>query len=57
MRRSSAARSSKHVAATRLAAEADVGAEPVDQPGVAPAGVATPEADEVAQVHLDDGMA
>jgi hypothetical protein len=47
----------QHVTAARLATEPDVGAEPVDQPGVAPAGVTTPEADKVAQVQLDDGMA
>jgi hypothetical protein len=47
----------QHVTAARPAPEPDVGAEPVDQPGVAPAGVTAPEADKVAQVQLDDGMA
>jgi hypothetical protein len=47
----------EHMAATGLAPDADVGAEAVDEPRVAPAGVTAPEADEVAEVQLDDGMA
>lgn len=47
----------EHMAATGLAPDADVGAEAVDEPRVAPAGVTSPEADEVAEVQLDDGMA
>jgi|OpeIllAssembly_1097287.scaffolds.fasta_scaffold2654413_2 hypothetical protein len=47
----------EHVAATGRAPDADVGTEAVDKPPVASARVAAPEADEVAEVQLDDGMA
>ena len=47
----------QHVASTRLAAEPDIRPKAVDEPGVAPARVATPEADDVAEVQRDDGMA
>ena len=47
----------KDMAAAGLAPDADVGAEAVDEPRVAPAGVGATEADEVAEVQLDDGIA
>ena len=43
------------MAAAGLAAQADVGAEPIDQPGVAAAGVRTAEADDVAEEQAEDG--
>lgn len=45
------------MAAAGLAPDADVGAETIDEPRVAPAGVAAPESDEVAEVQRDDGIA
>ena len=47
----------QHVAVAGRAAEADVGAQPVDEPGVAAAGVASLEPDHVAQQQREHGMA
>ena len=54
-RRSSDAALEQDVAAAALAAQADVGAEPVDQPGVAAARVGAPEPDDVAEEQREDG--
>jgi hypothetical protein len=43
----------QQVAAARLAAEPDVGAEAVDQPRIAAAGMWAAEAQDIAQVQLD----
>ena len=50
MRRSRAAPLEEHVAPAGLAAEPDVGTEAVDEPRVAAARMAAPEAHDVAQV-------
>ena len=41
--------------AAALAAQPDVGAEPIDQPLAAAAGMGAPEPDDVAQEQLEDG--
>ena len=47
----------QHMPTTGLAAKADVGAEPVHEPGVAPAGMTSLQAQDVAQVELEHGFA
>ena len=46
----------EHVAAAGLAAQADVGAEAIDQPGVAAARVRASEPDDVAEEQREDGL-
>jgi len=43
------------VPAAGLTPEADVSAEPVDEPGVTTARMASTEADDIAQQQLEDG--
>ena len=54
-RRSSGAALEQDVAAAGLAAQADVGAEPVDEPGVPPHGCGAAEANDVAEEQHEDG--
>ena len=54
-RRSSAGRSQQDVPATALAAQPDVGAEPVDQPGVAAARVRAAQPHDVAEEQREHG--
>ena len=44
------------VAAAGLAAQADVGAEAIDQPGVAAARVGASEPDDIAEEQREDGL-
>jgi hypothetical protein len=45
------------VAPARFAADPDVGAEAVDEPRLPTARVTAPEADDVAEKQLEDGVA
>src|SRR5262249_40725105 len=47
----------QHVAPAAMAAQPDVGPEPVDEPLARTAGMRSPKADDVAEVHVEDGPA
>ena len=55
-RRSSVAALEQDVPAAGLAAQADVGAEAIDQPGVAAARVGATEPDDIAEEQREDGL-
>ena len=55
-RRSSVAPFEQDVPAAVLAAQPDVGAEAIDQPGVAAARVGAAEADDIAEEQREDGL-